>query len=222
MSGQKWVFQLSLYLLLAASFSGCLVLASTENSVAIYFNSITGDLRAVEGQYIYPYNPFFESVTVYQLGEQTYTMDGEDSIVALTRDGQQVTVSVTVHYRLNAEQSLALHRRWGDRFADQFIRPMMRSRMRDLVGALEAQALYNMPLESVSADFTPLLSAALVSEGLVLTQVEVTSVQFSQAFTQAMEARGTAEAQTTALSATSQAIIATSQAEAELTPTPAR
>ena len=79
--------------------------------------------------------PFFENVKPYSVARQTYTMassagegqvQGDDSIEARTKDGQQVYLDASVIYAIDPKQLINLHIRWQGRYEDNVVRPVVR------------------------------------------------------------------------------------------------
>ena len=85
-------------------------------------------------------SPFFESVQKYSVAPQTYTMSstssegaaqGDDSIRARTKDGQQVFIDASVTYAIDPAQLTKLHIAWQNRYEDNVVRPVARAAIRD-------------------------------------------------------------------------------------------
>ena len=84
--------------------------------------------------------PFVESVQKYSIAPQTYTMSstssegaaqGDDSIRAQTKDGQQVFIDASVLYAIDPTQLIKLHIAWQNRYEDDVVRPIARAAIRD-------------------------------------------------------------------------------------------
>jgi regulator of protease activity HflC (stomatin/prohibitin superfamily) len=98
--------------------------------------------------------PMLENVKVYSIAPQTYVMSpqsssGDDSIKAVTRDGQTVKIGVSVVYALDPEKIFDLYMTWQDRYEDGFIRPVTRSTTRDIVLRYDATDLNSKKVEIV-------------------------------------------------------------------------
>jgi regulator of protease activity HflC (stomatin/prohibitin superfamily) len=92
--------------------------------------------------------PFFESVEVYPISYQTYTMSiateegqiaGDDSIAARTADGQEIVVDASVIFAVDPEQVLRVHILWQDRYEEELVRAQARSIIRDVVSQFNVQ-----------------------------------------------------------------------------------
>ncbi|MGH2521155.1 MAG: SPFH domain-containing protein, partial [Anaerolineales bacterium] len=84
--------------------------------------------------------PFAETVRTYTISRQTYTMattsgegqiQGDDSIQARTKDGQQVFIDASVIFSIDPDKVIPMHITWQNRFQDEVVRPLSRSAIRD-------------------------------------------------------------------------------------------
>ena len=92
--------------------------------------------------------PFFESVVIYPISRQTYTMSiapnegqvqGDDSIAARTADGQEIFVDASVIYSIDPTKVVQLHIDWQDRYTDELVRPLARGVIRDVVSQYKVE-----------------------------------------------------------------------------------
>ncbi len=58
---------------------------------------------------------------------------GNDAIAARTSDGQNVDIHVTVIFNVNPAKAGIVHVRWRDQYINGFVRPTVRSIIRDEV-----------------------------------------------------------------------------------------
>jgi len=96
-------------------------------------------------------NPLVE-VREMDIRTQTYTMSGiqdeghrtgDDAIRVLTADGLEVTIDLSVLYRLVPEASPKLIREIGVNYEDKIVRPITRTRIRDNAVYYEAVSLFS-------------------------------------------------------------------------------
>jgi regulator of protease activity HflC (stomatin/prohibitin superfamily) len=96
-------------------------------------------------------NPLVE-VREMDIRTQTYTMSGiqdeghrtgDDAIRVLTADGLEVTIDLSVLYRLVPEASPKLIREIGINYEDKIVRPITRTRIRDNAVYYEAVSLFS-------------------------------------------------------------------------------
>src|SRR3990172_10223702 len=94
--------------------------------------------------------PFFETVVVYPISRQTYTMSiapsegaiaGDDSVTARTSDGQQLFIDASVIYADNTEKVIDVHIQWKGRYTDELVRPQSRGIIRDAASQFGVEEL---------------------------------------------------------------------------------
>ena len=68
---------------------------------------------------------------------------GDDAIRVLTSDGLEVTIDLTVLYKLLPSEAPRLLRETGDDYTDKIVRPVTRTKIRDNSVYYEAIALYS-------------------------------------------------------------------------------
>lgn len=165
--------------------------------------------------------PMVGDLAVYPTEPQTYFMvdrspERNDSIQAITRDGQRIAVSLEVVYQVDVRRVSTLYRRWGTRYEAEYIRPVSRSSVRDVTAGYGAQDLYALSeqlsdrRDEIEQAIFDQVAAQFRNEGLLLEDIRIQRITFDPAFTQAMEARKDAEqrlsaAQTAAAEAKSDA-----------------
>jgi regulator of protease activity HflC (stomatin/prohibitin superfamily) len=96
-------------------------------------------------------NPLMD-VTTIDVRTLNYTMSGihdegtkagDDAIKVLTSDGLEVTIDLSVLYRVNPVEAPRMLREIGVDFEDKIVRPITRTRIRDNSVYYEAIALYS-------------------------------------------------------------------------------
>ena len=119
---------------------------------AVIFNKATGNLRVTPNEGFYFLIPLIEEPTIYDMKARTYTMSiatlegeikGDDSLQALTSDGQTVLLDISVRYHPDVDNLDKLHRRIGVDYVNKVLRPQVRShRAHDRVGIPGARRLF--------------------------------------------------------------------------------
>ena len=108
---------------------------------AVIFNKATGNLRVTKSEGFYFLVPLIEEPTIYDVRAKTYTMSiaplegelkGDDSLQALTSDGQTVLLDISVRYHPAFDKVDTLHRRSGVDFVNKVLRPQVRGIVRML------------------------------------------------------------------------------------------
>ncbi|GAB4551553.1 MAG: hypothetical protein OHK0023_18620 [Anaerolineae bacterium] len=149
-------------------------------------------------------DPIVGNLVIYPTEPQAYPINdrsrgGDNSIEARTRDGHLVRVSLEVIYRVDVEQVTTLYRRWGMRYKDEFILPISRSSVRDVVATYRGEDLYALSQQLDDARDTAEqaifneVSSQFRNEGLLLDDLRIQGIQFSAEFTRIMQARQDAE-----------------------------
>lgn len=96
-------------------------------------------------------NPLIE-VEIFDVKTQNYTMSGvldeghksgDDAIRVLTADGLEVTIDLTVLYRVLPGDAPKLVKETGSDYEDKIVRPIARTRIRDNAVFYDAIALYS-------------------------------------------------------------------------------
>ena len=68
--------------------------------------------------------PGVERAVVFDIGRQTYTINGSDSLQAKTADGQIIQVDLAITYAVDPEQVLNLYRTWNMNYEVGLVRPV--------------------------------------------------------------------------------------------------
>lgn len=171
--------------------------------------------------------PFAESVERYPIAWQTYTMSfnpsegqnkGNDSIVARTQDGQEVMIDCSIIYRLDADQVIRIHIDWQNRYLDDFIRPIVRNKVRNLASQYTADEINSSRRIGLEADLNNLLRNDLADKGFIMDSFLLRNVSFSPEYATAIEEKQVAQQAViqSEYQATQVIIIANADAEAVL------
>ena len=173
------------------------------NEVGVVFNVLSGKLSDTPLQPgLHIVLPGIQEVTIYSTAQQEYTVSGtpyegavrgDDAIVALTKDGQQISMDVTLIYSIDPAKVNIVHKRWQDRYVTALIRPTLRSETR--------AALTNFSVEEIYAgDRTVLVSTIeenirkkIEPEGFQLSSVMIRNITFSQEYVNSIERKQVAQ-----------------------------
>jgi regulator of protease activity HflC (stomatin/prohibitin superfamily) len=127
---------------------------------------------------------------------RTYTMSiaqlegeikGDDSLQALTADGQIVLLDISVRYHPDPENLDKLHRRIGVDFVNKVIRPQVRSTVRMIVSEYPVLDVYSGKRTLIQAEMETKLRASFMRNYIFLEEALLRNVQFSREFQQAIE-----------------------------------
>ena len=175
--------------------SGILIVQPARAAVIV--NVLTGELedpaRAPGTSIIIP---GLQEYIIYQTDQREYTMSGistegrlqgNDAVEALTVDGQEIRLDITVLYRIDRNDVNQIHLNWQNRYESDFIRPTVRAVARDVVSQFEAEAIYGLEREALGGRISELVAQRMIGEGLTLTSLLVRQIDFNDAFANSIE-----------------------------------
>ena len=148
--------------------------------------------------------PFFENVKAYSIARQTYTMatssgegqvQGDDSIEARTKDGQQVYIDASVIYSIDPAKLIQLHITWQDRYQDNVVRPVARAAIRDAVSQFGVEEIVSTQRAVLEKNITDSIQQGLQANNLVMSDFLLRNIRFSDQYAQAVEQKQIAEQQ---------------------------
>jgi regulator of protease activity HflC (stomatin/prohibitin superfamily) len=175
--------------------SGILIVQPARAAVIV--NVLSGELedpaRAPGTSIIIP---GLQEYIIYQTDQREYTMSGissegrlqgNDAVEALSADGQEVRLDITVLYRIERGDVNQIHLNWQNRYEGDFIRPTVRAVARDVVSQFEAEAIYGEKREQLGNQIEAVVGEQMIGEGLTLTALLVRQIEFTDAFSQSIE-----------------------------------
>src|SRR5690606_18156794 len=137
--------------------------------------------------------PVVQQPFIYPVVQQTVTMAGtissagEGAVVARTSDGQAVQLAGTVLYSVDPDNVNRLHLNWQNRYEDDFVTPQTRGIVRDAVSGFEAAEIYSGGREALSQAATSRLRTRLAQDGLLLSDLIIRDITFSEQYAEAIE-----------------------------------
>lgn len=146
--------------------------------------------------------PFAESVVVYPISRQTYTMSiasyegavtGDDSIEARTADGQKVLVDASVIFTIDPAKIIQVHIEWQDRYTDDLVRPLVRGIIRDEVSQYGVEEVYSSKRLELVEKVNQELAKKLNDNGLILVDFVLRNISFSEEYAASVEQKQIAE-----------------------------
>ncbi len=162
----------------------------------VIFNKVTGELRITPREGLYFLIPLVESVTIYDTKVQTYNLTksalegeirGEDSLQALTADGQRVFLDISVRFRLNPEKLSDFHRTIGRNYMQSIVRPQIRNEARIVVSTFNVMELYTSKRENFQKLIEDRLKNVFPKYNILLDSVLVRDVRVSDEFQKVLE-----------------------------------
>lgn len=148
--------------------------------------------------------PIVEQVVTYSISNQTYTMSvapqegqvqGDDSIRARTKDGQEVIVDASVIYQIDPGKVVPLHIAWQDRYENGFVRPEVRGIIRDVVSQYGVEEVVSSKRAEMVQIISDALSSSMAENNLLMLDFVLRDIHFSEAYAQAVEQKQIAEQQ---------------------------
>jgi prohibitin 2 len=169
---------------------------------AVLFSLTGGTMSRQLGEGTHLIIPFIQRAVFYDVRTQTYTMSGtqwegevkgDDSLSALTSDGQVVTIDISVRFHPNAATIYRLHQRVGPHYATKIIRPEIRSQTRVAIAEFPVGDVYSRKREEVERRITERLTRSLAQNDIVVDEVLLRNVTFSPAYAAAIEQKQIAQ-----------------------------
>lgn len=133
---------------------------------------------------------------------QTYTMSGvsdeghklgDDAIRVLTADGLEVTIDLSVLYRIVPDETPKLIREIGMSYEDKIVRPITRTRIRDNAVYYEAVALFSSKRDEFQSRIFKTIDADFRKRGLLLENLLVRNITLPTPVKAAIERKIEAE-----------------------------
>ncbi len=175
---------------------------------AVIFNKATGNLRVTPNEGFYFLVPLVEEPTIYDVKARTYTMSiaplegemkGDDSLQALTSDGQNVLLDISVRYHPDIDNLDKLHRRIGIDFVNKVLRPQVRGIVRMIVSEYPVLDVYSGKRMLIQAEIAKRMGESLKKNFIICDEILLRNVQFSTEFQQAIENKQIAQQQAQAM-----------------------
>ena len=148
--------------------------------------------------------PVVEQVVTYSISHQTYTMSavsgegqvqGDDSIRARTKDGQEVIIDASVIYQIDPSKVVRLHIDWQNRYEDGIVRPESRGVIRDAISQYGVEEVVSTKRLEIVNIVTEELGRSLAENDLRLLDFVLRDIHFSEGYAAAVEQKQIAEQQ---------------------------
>ncbi|MEY2647987.1 MAG: hypothetical protein RL282_700 [Bacteroidota bacterium] len=191
----------------------------TLGMVVVGFGLLTSSIRQVDAGYVgvkslfgkvqnetlssglNMVNPLID-VTPIDIKTQNYTMSGvhdegnktgDDAIKVLTADGLEVTIDLSVLYRVNPAETPKMLREIGINFEDKIVRPIARTRIRDNSVYYDAVALYSTKRDEFQARIFKTIENDFKQRGLILENLLVRNITLPASVKSTIEQKINAE-----------------------------
>ena len=179
--------------------SACVVQINPgEIGVKILFGSVQNDVLKSGLHFV---NPLLE-IRKLDVKTQNYTMSGvndegqksgDDAIRVLTSDGLEVTIDLTVLYRVVADDAPRLLRETGSDFTDKIVRPITRTKIRDNAVYYQAVELFGNKRDEFQQRIYRSIEDDFKKRGLMLEQLLVRNITLPNSVKASIESKINAE-----------------------------
>ncbi|MBA3828739.1 MAG: prohibitin family protein [Taibaiella sp.] len=186
-------------LIIIGAISACIVQIDTGyEGIQKIFGKVQPD---VLGSGLHFINPLIEVVTV-DTRTQNYTMSGQhdegdkvgdDAIRVLSADGLEVTIDLTVLYRIVPADAPRLLRETGLDYKDKIVRPIARTKIRDNAVYYDAVSLYSTRRDEFQARIYKSIEDEFKKRGLLLENLLVRNITLPTSVKNAIETKINAE-----------------------------
>lgn len=160
---------------------GCGSVKTGEAGMKISFGEIKSEKPLDEGLYFYW--PWMSLVT-YDCRNQKIEVEQE----TFTKDVQYSKVKLAVTYSLDKSKVIELHKNTGPQYAAIVLEPAIVGSLKDIFGNWEAdQIMANRPkiIESIDKELSP----RVASYGILIKQIQLINIDFSDDFEKAVESK---------------------------------
>ena len=146
-------------------------------------------------------NPFLDIIEI-DTRTQNYTMSGvhdegaktgDDAIRVLSADGLEVTIDLTVLYRVVPVDAPKLFKETGLDYSDKIVRPISRTKIRDNAVYYDAVSLYSTKRDEFQARIYQTIEQEFKARGLLLENLLVRNITLPTSVKNAIEAKINAE-----------------------------
>ncbi len=145
-----------------------------------------------------------ERVQKYAISRQTYTMSvattegqvqGDDSIRARTKDGQEVFIDASIIYAIDPVKVIQLHIDWQTRYENEVVRPAARNAIRDAVSQYGVEEIVSTKRVEMEDTIANSITEKLSQNDLIMIDFLLRDIHFSDEYAKAVEQKQIAEQQ---------------------------
>ena len=118
---------------------------------------------------------------------------GDDAIRVLSSDGLEVTIDLTILFRVIPDKAPEILRTIGESYVDVIVRPLTRTKIRDFAAYYDAVSLYSTKRDEFQSRLFKAISDEFTTRGLVLEQVLIRNINLPESVKAAIESKINAE-----------------------------
>ncbi|MBA3674920.1 MAG: prohibitin family protein [Chitinophagaceae bacterium] len=184
--------------LLGIILSSVVQINAGEVGIKVLFGSVKKEVLQSGLHFV---NPLYEIKKV-DVKTQNYTMSGQldegnkvgdDAIRVLTSDGLEVTIDLTVLYRVGAVDAPKLYQQTGLDFKDKIVRPITRTKIRDNAVYYQAIELFSTKRDEFQQRIFRSIDEDFKKRGLLLEQLLVRNITLPNSVKASIESKINAE-----------------------------
>jgi len=188
----------ALLVLVGIILSSVVQINAGEIGIKVLFGSVKNDVLHSGLHFV---NPLYEIKKV-DVKTQNYTMSGvndegnksgDDAIRVLTSDGLEVTIDLTVLYRVGAVDAPKLYQQTGLDFKDKIVRPITRTKIRDNAVYYQAIELFGTKRDEFQQRIYRSIDEDFKKRGLLLEQLLVRNITLPNSVKASIESKINAE-----------------------------
>ncbi|NDJ78103.1 MAG: prohibitin family protein [Chloroflexi bacterium] len=173
------------------------------DEVGVVFNVLSGELSEEPLEPgLHLIIPGVQDVTIYSTAQQEYTVsgvvgegavEGDDAITALTQDGQQVRLDVTIIYRIDSNNADVVRENWRGNWENGLIRPALRNQTRAALTQFRVEEIYGGEHGQLENAIEEGIRELIAEEGFVLSNVLIRNIEFSEQYVASIEQKQVAQ-----------------------------
>jgi regulator of protease activity HflC (stomatin/prohibitin superfamily) len=197
---KKPIVYLGLILLISGVFSKCITIIKPGNvGVKVLFGRVFENDILENGMHVI--NPLMD-IEVFNSKTQNYTMsgihdegnkEGDDAIKVLSSDGLEITMDLSVLYKVNPKSAPKILKEIGSDYQDVVIRPITRTRIRDNAVFYQAVDLFSARREEFQNRIFKTIQMDFEKRGLILEQLLIRNITLPESVKKSIEAKINAE-----------------------------
>ncbi len=186
------------FIVLGIVFASVIQIDAGEAGVKVLFGKVQRDVLQSGLHFV---NPLLDIRRV-DIRTQNYTMSGvhdegekagDDAIKVLTSDGLEVTIDLTVLYRVVGAEAPRLLQETGFDYRDKIVRPLSRTKIRDNAVYYQAIELYSTKRDEFQDRIYKSIDADFKKRGLLLEQLLVRNITLPESVRATIEQKINAE-----------------------------
>lgn len=176
---------LVLFLILFAIFQPMTIVGVGERGVKVTLGKASPNAL---GEGVHVVTPFISTVKKMNVK----TVKSNIATLAQSKDIQQAKIVYVVTYNLLPDKAPAMYREVGTNYVDTIVMPTVEGIVKDVIGKWNAQDIV-ANREKVASEILYKLNDKLIKRYINVSDFQITDIQYSKAFEEAIESKVTAE-----------------------------